>query len=95
MVEEIKHTDVGTASLVLGIIGILTYFFIGVLIDFPGISALALPIGIFAIIFGIIAKKRGDENGKYGIILGVMSAILGLITLIAMIIYIYVSSLLN
>ena len=84
--ESEKHMDAGTASLILGIIGIIGYLTVGLIVG--------LPLGIIAVILGISARKQGDKYGNYGVIIGAILIALGILTLIAAIVYIYVSSML-
>jgi len=81
--EVKKHTGFGTASLVLGIIGMCFIW-----TTFLGIAGFAvwlfflLPIGILSIILGAIGyyrSKKHDNYGIIGLILGVLLVILGFI----------------
>ena len=82
-----KHTNLGVAALVFGIVGILMilslylqviipYRFISIIINDPIYALFVLPFAILAIGFGIPARKRGDTYGTNGIILGVITLIL-------------------
>lgn len=66
--EEIKKSGLGTAGLVLGIIGVCTSII-------PIINNLSFIMGILAIIFGIIALVKKDSKGKTitVIVLGVIA----------------------
>lgn len=65
---ETNKTGFGTASLVLGIIGICTSFI-------PIINNLSFVMGILSVIFGVIAFAKKDSKGKVtiSIILGVLA----------------------
>jgi hypothetical protein len=84
MAEKVKHTGVGIASIIFGILGLILYF-IGIFfysfVDnrLYGII-IGIIFGILAVIFGYIAKKQGDNYGTYGISLGVLTLIIGVIT---------------
>jgi hypothetical protein len=84
MTEKVKHTGVGIASVIFGILG-LTFYFIGVFfysfVDnrLYGII-IGIIFGIIAIILGYLAKKQGDNYGTYGISLGVLILIIGFLT---------------
>lgn len=71
--EETKKTGLGTAGLVLGIIGICTSFI-------PIINNLSFIMGVLAVIFGIIALVKKDSKGKTitTIILGILAVIITL-----------------
>lgn len=71
--EETKKSGLGTAGLVLGIIGICTSFI-------PIINNLSFIMGILAVIFGIIALVKHDSKGKTitTIILGVLAIVITL-----------------
>jgi len=79
-----EHTNVGIASIILGLIGLISYFiglFFYSFVDnrLYGII-IGIILGIIAIILGYMAKKQGDDYGTYGISLGVLILIIGLIT---------------
>ena len=86
MEEKNKHTQVGIASIILGIFGLILYFigwFFYSFVDnrlFGIIGGIIL--GIIAILFGYIAKKEGDNYGTYGIYLGAIIIIIALITIL-------------
>ncbi|MDX2295003.1 MULTISPECIES: DUF4190 domain-containing protein [Streptomyces] len=70
-----RHNGMGTAGMVLGIIGTCLFWFYGV----PSIV-----LGILALIFGILGRKRAQRgeaaNGgaaTAGIVLGIISTVLG------------------
>jgi hypothetical protein len=84
MVEEKEHTNVGIASVIFGILGLILYF-IGVFfysfVDnrLYGII-IGIIFGIIAVILGYLAKKQGDNYGTYGISLGILILIIGFLT---------------
>lgn len=69
--KETKKSGLGTAGLVLGIIGICTSFI-------PIINNLSFVMGILAVILGIIAlaKKAGKGKTITAIILGVLAIVI-------------------
>ncbi len=86
MVKEKEHTNVGIASIIFGILGLILYFiglFFYSFVDnrlYGMISGIIL--SIVAIILGYLAKKQGDNYGTYGIYLGVLVIIVALITVL-------------
>ncbi len=70
---ETKKSGLGTAGLVLGIIGICTSFI-------PIINNLSFVMGVLAVIFGIIALAKKDSKAKTiaTIILGVLAVVITL-----------------
>jgi len=84
MVKEKEHMNVGIASIILGILGLILYFiglFFYSFVDnrLYGII-IGIILGIVAIILGYLAKKQGDDYGTYGIVLGVLILVIGLLT---------------
>lgn len=84
MVNEKDHTNVGIASIILGILGLILYFLGWFFYSFAdnrlyGII-IGIILGIIAIILGYLAKKQGDNYGTYGISLGVLILIIGVLT---------------
>jgi hypothetical protein len=73
-VEQKKHGGLATASLVLGIIGLV----FGCI---PGVNFVAFPIVVLAIIFGAIAFKWG--KAKAGLILGALGLIAAILWSVA------------
>lgn len=71
--EETKKSGLGTAGLVLGIIGICTSFI-------PIINNLSFVFGVLAVIFGIIALAKKDSKGKTitTIIIGILAVVITL-----------------
>lgn len=68
---ETNKTGIGTASLVLGIIGICISFI-------PIINNLSFVMGLLSVIFGIIAFVKKDSKGKVitSIILGILAIVI-------------------
>jgi hypothetical protein len=84
LAEKVKHTGVGIASIIFGILGLILYFiglFFYSFVDnrLYGIT-IGIILGIIAIILGYLAKKQEDNYGSYGISLGVLILIIGLLT---------------
>ena len=82
MTEKV-HTNVGIASIIIGILGLILYFIGWFFYSFVdnrlyGII-IGIILGILAIILGYFAKKQGDNYGIYGIYLGVLVIIVVLI----------------
>lgn len=80
-----KNDGLSVASMVLGIIG-LVFMFV------PGLSGIGIVCGILAIIFGVISKRRilesngqlgGLSMAKAGLILGIISVVLCVLSLVA------------
>jgi len=80
---KLKHTTNGKIALFCGILGLILVFFI---------NYIPFLLAIISIGFGISAKNEGDKYGKYGLILGILTFLLTI--LIAVLTYIYISSLL-
>ena len=84
MEEKVKHSGVGIASIILGILGLIFYF-IGIFfysfVDnrLYGII-IGIIFGIIAVIIGYLAKRQGDNYGNYGISLGILILIIGVLT---------------
>ena len=82
--KEKEHTNVGIASIILGILGLILYFIGWFFYSFVDNRLYGIIIGIisgiFAVILGYLAKKQGDNYGTYGISLGALIVIIGLIT---------------
>jgi len=96
MQENKKHTNVGIASIILGIVGLSMFFSTGLWfcispINWFGVilnilwGFVSLFLGISSVITGIKAKKQGDAYGKYGLILGIIATALGLVIIIVVI----------
>ena len=86
MVKDNEHTNIGIASIILGILGLVLYFigffffsFVDNRLYGMGIGVI---LGIIAVILGYIAKKEGDNYGNYGMYLGVLVIIIALITVL-------------
>ena len=84
MDENQKHTGIGVASVILGILGLILYFIGLFFYSFVDNRLYGIIIGIIfgmiAIILGYLAKKQGDNYGTYGISLGVLILIIGVLT---------------
>jgi len=84
MVKEKEHTNVGIASIILGIFGLILYFIGWFFYSFVDNRLYGIIIGIIfgiiAVILGYFAKKKGDNYGTYGISLGVIILIIGFLT---------------
>ena len=86
MVKEKEHTNIGIASIILGVLGLIFYFiglFFYSFVDnrLYGII-IGVILGVIAIVLGYLAKKQGDNYGTYGISLGVLIIIIGVLTLL-------------
>jgi uncharacterized membrane protein HdeD (DUF308 family) len=69
------------AALVLGLIGLIIFSWI------PGISFFtAIPLGVLAVIFGIIAVVKSKSRAGKGKAMGITGAILGVLAIAASII---------
>ena len=86
MEEKDKHSGVGIASIILGILGLILYFVGWFFYSFADNRLYGIIIGvifgILAIILGYSAKKQGDNYGTYGIYLGALVIIITLITVL-------------
>ena len=69
-----EHTQIGIASIILGLLGLILYFIGWFFFSFVDNRLYGMVIGlilsILAIILGYIANKHGDSYGNYGMILG-------------------------
>ena len=86
MVKEKEHTNVGIASIIFGILGLILYLIGWIFYSFVdnrlyGIIS-GIILGLIAIVLGYLAKKQGDNYGTYGIYLGVLVIIIALITVL-------------
>lgn len=82
--QEKRNLKFGTAALVLGIIGLVTPYFIYT----------SLICGTLAIIFGLLSKggeRTVDKRGKTGIILGIISLVITIVILIGVFRYVFSS----
>jgi hypothetical protein len=84
MDERKKHTGIGVASIIFGILGLIFYFiglFFYSFVDnrLYGII-FGIIFGIIAVILGFLAKKQGDNFGTYGFSIGFLILIIGIIT---------------
>ncbi len=82
--EEKKKQSMNVASLVLGIISLITV----------GFAYICLPTGILAIVFGVKStKKTGSKLGKAGMIIGIVSLSILALLYIGIILIIVMSNL--
>jgi len=69
-----EHTQLGIASIILAVLGMIFYFIGWFFFSFVDNRLYGMVIGItlsiLAIVLGYIAKKQGDSYGTYGMILG-------------------------
>ncbi len=69
-----EHTQLGIASIIFSVLGILFYFIGWFFFSFIDNRLCGMVIGIIlsilAIVLGYITKKQGDSYGRYGMILG-------------------------
>jgi len=81
---EEKHTGIGVASIILGILGLIVYFIGWFFYSFVDNRLYGIVIGIIlgllAVVLGYLAKKQGDSYGNYGILLGIAIIIIGILT---------------
>jgi uncharacterized membrane protein HdeD (DUF308 family) len=86
MVKEKEHTNVGIASIIFGILGLILYFIGWFFYSFADNRLYGIVIGVIfgivAIILGYVAKKQGDTYGTYGMYLGALVIIIALITVL-------------
>ncbi len=84
MAEKTEHSQIGIASIILGVFGLIFYIIGWFFFSFVDNRLYGLIIGLIlsisAIVLGYIANKHGDSYGKYGLILG------GIIVIITVII---------
>ena len=84
MIEEKDYTNGGIISIIFGILGLIFYFIGWFFYSFVDNRLYGIVIGIFfgiiAVILGYLAKKQGDDYGNYGILLGALTLIIGIIT---------------
>ncbi len=86
MEEKNNHSQVGIASIIFGILGLILYFIGWFFYSFADNRLYGIVIGvifgILAVILGYVAKKQGDTYGTYGMFLGALVIIIALITVI-------------
>ena len=86
MEEKNNHSQVGIASVILGVLGLILYFIGWFFYSFANNRLYGMGIGvifgILAIIDGYFAKKQGDTYGTYGMYLGALVIIIALITIL-------------
>ena len=83
MAEKTEHTQIGIASIILGVLGLISYiigwFFFSFVDNRLYGMIIALILSILAIVLGYIARKHGDVYGNYGIFFGGFIIILTII----------------
>ena len=86
MEEKNNHYQVGIASIIIGILGLILFFIGWFFYSFVDNRLYGIVIGVIfgivAIILGYVAKKQGDNYGTYGIYLGILIIIIALITIL-------------
>jgi uncharacterized membrane protein HdeD (DUF308 family) len=81
MEENKKHTTMGIISLILGILGVLTilnWYWTSIL----SWGFIPFVLGLLAIITGWSARKKGDNFGTIGLILGLIAFLIGILQII-------------
>jgi len=83
MINTNKHTQIGIASIALGLLGLFFYiigwFFFSFVDNRLYGMILGLILSILSIVMGYLANKNGDSYGKYGMILGGFTIIITII----------------
>ena len=83
MGELNEHSTIGILSIILGLIGLISYFigwfFYSFLDNRLYGMVCGIILGIISIFLGYIAKKQGDNYGTYGIYLGSLILIITVI----------------
>jgi len=83
MEESNEHSKIGILSIILGLIGLISYFiglfFYSFLDNRLYGMVCGIILGIISIFLGYIAKKQGDTYGTYGIYLGSLILIIAVI----------------
>ena len=74
-----SHTGSGITAFVLGILGVIMIFLPSIAFGDPFFAIVAMPFAILAIVFGFIARKRGDGYGLIGLALGTIALILAIL----------------
>jgi len=105
--KNLKHTNAGIVSIILGIFGVwMSLPYIPSPFSFlpPSIMmnwlvtiiiiVTPLVLGILAVIIGRMAKKEADSYGKYGMVLGIIVIIFRTIAIVATL-YVYFTGLIN
>lgn len=67
------HTYYGTLSLIFGIVGLISYFLLGLFFS--------MPLGVLAVIIGF-RERKADVYANYGFILGSITVIIGVVVFI-------------
>jgi hypothetical protein len=85
MNDETYQIGIGILSIIIGILGLVSYFIGFFFFSFVDNRLYGMIIGfimgIIAIILGYIAKKKEDKYGIYGIYIGMIIIIITLITI--------------
>ena len=83
MAEKTEHTQIGIASIILGVLGLIFYiigwFFFSFVDNRLYGMVIGLILSILAIVFGYIANRHGDSYGNYGMLLGGIIVIITII----------------
>lgn len=83
MGESNEHSTIGILSIILGLIGLISYFiglfFYSFLDNRLYGMVCGIILGIISIFLGYVAKKQGDSYGTYGIYLGTLILIITVI----------------
>ena len=86
MNKKNKHNYLGIASIIFGILGLILYFIGWFFYSFVDNRLYAMVsgviFGIVAIIIGYLARKKDDNYGTYGLYLGFLILIIGLLTIL-------------
>jgi hypothetical protein len=83
MEGKTEHTQIGIASIILGVFGLIFFitgwFFFSFADNRLYGMIIGLVLSILAFVLGYIAKKHGDLYGNYGMILGSLVIIITVI----------------
>ena len=86
MKETPKHTGLGIASIIFAILGFILYLIGWLFYSFLNNRLYGIIAGLFlailAVALGYYAKKQQDIYGTYGMLLGGLLLIIGLLTFI-------------
>ena len=86
MINKNKNSQIGVLSIILGILGLISYLIGFIFFSFVDNRLYGIIIGIIlgliSIILGYYAKKNGDKYGIYGIYLGSIILIITIIIVI-------------
>jgi len=78
LVDKKVHTFHGILSLTFGVVGLISYFLLGLFFG--------LPLGVLAVIIGL-KERKVDSYANYGFLLGIITIILGIVGFIAAAMY--------